>query len=538
VVADAERQSVKDASVYVEADPDRPRDRPAATTDAAGSFEIGRVRAGRVLVRVEHPAFAPAVVENVAVAAQASRQPLRITLLRGARIEGVVRHRDGRPFRSGRVVVQALGTAAAYAPPVPLTPDQDGGFALDHVLPGGARIFALAFTPGRGPRRAASLPTLSPIGTTSAELRDGQSMAVQLELRDVVVHGRVTRGGRGVAGVQVVLSGPSESVSFPGMPVDPAPDDPPMLSATTREDGTYELVAFKPGRTRVSVSDVASGEGLATRSVAIADADRFALDIELTEARLAGVVVRQEDGTPLPDVLLTLTSENGSEGPPLRGRSSPDGRFGIGAEPGEYVLHAEVLGRVPATRRVDLSHEGATDVRLEMNRGESISGRLLDGKGGPVAEREVFAFGADGFERAVTGRDGGFRIEGLGAGPYALSAGSAYAGFAIRPAVRPGPEPVVLQLQPGGRLSLRAMTPDGHPVPEAVASVVSVDGHRVDPSLCAAPSADDQGVITLGVPAGAISLFVVSEVGAASLTIDARPNGITALEVRLNDPGR
>jgi hypothetical protein len=538
VVVDTEGRGVEGASVYLEVDPVQPRDRTAAATDAAGSFEIRRMPAGRVLVRVEHPAFAPAVVENVAVGAQAGRQPLRITLPRGARIEGVVRHRDGRPFRSGRVVVQGLGTAAAYAPPVPLTPDENGAFTLDHMLPGRARIFALAFTPGRGPRQAASLPTLSPIGTTSVDLRDGQSTAVQLELRDVAVHGRVTRGGRGVGGVRVALSGPRESVSFPGMAVDPTPDDPPMLAATTREDGTYELLAFTPGPTRVSVSDAASGGGLATRPVAIADADRFAFDLELSEARLTGVVVRQEDGTPLPDVLLMLTSKSGAEGPPLRGRSSAEGRFGMGAEPGEYLLRAEVLGRVPATRMVELSVDGATDLRLEMSRGESISGRLLDGNGRPVGEREVFAFGADGFERSVTRRDGSFGIEGLGAGPYALSAGSAYAGFAIRPAIRPGPEPVVLQLQAGARLSLRVLTADGQPVPEAVASVVSVDSHRVDPSLCAAPPADDQGRITLGVPAGEISLLVVSEVGGAARTIKTRPNETTVLEVRLDPPGR
>jgi hypothetical protein len=275
-------------------------------------------------------------------------------------------------------------------------------------------------TPGRGPCRAAALPTLSPIGRSSVRLRDGETTTLEIALRDVVVSGRVTRGGRGLGGIRVTLSGPGQSVSFPGMPADPAPADAPMLSATTREDGTY--------------------------------------------------VVRREDGTPLADVLLT----------------------------------AEVLGRVPAARALDVSLEGLTDLRLEMGRGLSITGRVLDEGGRAVAERDVFAFGADGFERALTGGDGRFRIEGLGDRPYALGAGVPLAGFALLQGVRPGAEPVTLRA--GGRIALRVLSPEGRPVAQALASVSTVDGERVEPSLCVAPPTDDQGRTTLGVPAGQVTL--------------------------------
>ncbi len=537
VVVDTGGRGIEGASVYVELDPARPRDAVSATTDAAGAFELRHLDAPRVLLRVEHPAFAPAVVEDVAVRTGHAPGAVRITLLSGARIEGVVRHRDGRPFTGGRVVVQGSSAAEAYAPPLPIAPDENGGFAADHVSPGTAHVYVLAFTPGRGPRRAADVPTLSPIGTATATLHDGETTTVDVALRDVVVSGRVTRGGRGVGGIRLALSGPVRSISFPGMPADPTPVDPPMLSATTREDGTYDVVAFEPGPARVRLSDASSGEGLAVRPVVVADADRFALDVEITEATVAGVVVRSEDGAPLEDVLLTLAPAAPGAGSAARGRSAADGRFAIGAEPGEYRLRAEVLGRVPVVRPLSLSLDGLADLRLEMGRGRAIVGRLLDEGGRPVSSREVFAFGADGFERTVTRGDGGFRLEGLGDGPYALSSGAPLSGFAIRPGVRPGPEPVTLALRAGGRIELRVLSPEGRPVPEAFASVVAVDGGRVDPGLAASPPTDDDGRTALRAPVGEVAIVVRNEVGAAFRTVALRADETAIVEVRLESPG-
>jgi len=272
------------------------------------------------------------------------------------------------------------------------------------------------------------------------------------------------------------------------------------------------------------------------RSVVIADADRFALDVEITEATVAGVVVRAEDGTPLPDVLLILAPTSPKAEEAARGRSATDGRFAIGAEPGEYQLRAEVLGRVPVVRTVSLSLDGLADLRLEMGRGRSITGRLLDEGGRPVSGREVFAFGADGFERAVTRGDGGFRLEGLGDGPYALGAGAPLAGFAVRPGVRPGPEPVTLALRAGGRIALRVLAPEGRPVSQAFAAVVAVDGERVDPSLSAAPPTDDEGRTALRAPAGEVALVVRADAGAAFRAVVLRPDETTAVEVRLERP--
>ena len=534
VVVDRDGRGVEGVSIYVETDPNRPADVVAARTDAAGAFEIPRVAAGRVLLRAWHPSYAPAVVPEVRVGAGA--QPLRITLGAGARVEGVVSHRDGRAFTAGRVIVQSSAPAAVYAPPQPLVPDEAGLFVAEHLSPGTARVFVLAFTPQRAPPGAGPVITLSPIATAVAELLEGETTTLEIALRDVVVSGRVTRGGAGVGGVRVTLSGPTRSISFPGMKEEPraVAAAPPMLSATTRDDGTYELVAFEPGPGRVSLSEAVTGAGLGVRPVLVADADHFTLDVEITEAGVAGVVVGKEDGTPLPEVALRLTPlDTPTRAPVAAARTRADGRFTIGAESGNYSLSAQIPGRVRIERRVVVPPDGLADLRLEMDRGLAITGRLLDERGRPAPAQSVFASGSDGFERAFTRRDGTFRIEGLTDRPYALSAGSSLAGFATRRGVHPGPEPVTLALRAGGRIALRVLSPERRPVAQAVASVVAVDGERVDPDLCVATPTASDGTTTFHAPAGELALAVSAERGASYQIVAVAPGQTAAVEVRL-----
>jgi hypothetical protein len=532
VVVDGDGRGIEGASVSVETDPSRLSDDLAARTDASGAFEVRGVPVGRVLLRASHPSFAPAVVPEVLVE-QDPGEPVHITLSRGARVEGRVSHRDGHPFTVGRVIVQGSAPAALYDWPRPLVPDEAGAFAVEHLSPGPARVHVLAFTPQRAPPGTGPVTTLSPIGAAATDLREGETTRVEITLRDVVVGGRVTRGGRGVGGVRVTLSGPARAISFPGMPADPPPAAPPMLSTTTREDGTYEVVAFEPGPARVDLSDTATGQALAGRQVLVADADRFALDLEITEAGVAGVVVRRESGAPLPGVALRLEPVGGGRPVGPAARSRDDGRFALGAEPGDYVLSAEIPGRVRLERPVSVPAGGLSDLRLEMDRGLAISGRLLDERGRPASAHAVFAAGADGFERAFTGKDGSFRLEGLTRRPYALSAGSSLAGFATRRGVRPASAPITLALRAGGRVELRTVSPEGRPVAEALVSVVTVDGERVDPGLCVATPTGEDGATTIGVPAGEVVLAVQAESGAAMQSVSVRSGDTVALEVRL-----
>ena len=538
-VVDAEGQGIPGVSVYAETDPSRLTEDLGSQTDSTGAFEIRGVPAGRVLVRAVHPSFTAGGVPEVRVDPASEPVPVRIVLGRGARIEGRVRHRDGRPFTAGRVIVSSSDPSAAYGWPEPVPLDDGGAFVAEHVPPGGARVHVLAFTPRTTPMSAGAVTTLSPIAIQAVELREGETATVDVALRDVVVAGRVTRGGQAAAGIRVsVSSGPSRSISFSGLRGAPPPTaaGPPPLAAMTREDGGYELLAFVPGPARVGLAAVASGQGFPAREVTIPDTDRFALDLEIAEAAVSGVVVDRDAGAPLPDVSLRLAPVDGRGHPGASGRSGPDGRFGIGAEAGDYVLSAELPGRVRVVLPVSVGLTGVADVRVEMERGLAIVGRLLDAAGRPAAEQLVVAIGADGFEQAATRADGSFRMEGLTDRPYALSVGSTLAGFATRRGVRPGPEAVTLALRPAGRVALRVDSPDGRPVAEALASVALVDGAPVDLRGSIAPPTSAEGSTEVGVPAGEVGIAVSAESGSGFGTVVVRPGETVPLVIVLQ-PG-
>lgn len=532
-VVDRQGRAVEGATVVVETDPSELSDRLVARTDPAGAFAVRGVPGRRVLLRVSHPSYAPAVVPEVHVVPGRIGPPVRVALSPGARVEGRVRHRDGRAFTAGRVIVQGSSPAALHDWPRPFVPDETGAFAVDHVAAGPARVHVLAFTPGRAPPGTAPATTLSPIGGAALDLRDGDVTTVEIALHDVVVAGRVTRGGLGKGGVRVTLSGPARSITFPDMAPGPSDGGPPMLSAITREDGTYEVVAFEPGPLRVDLADVASGEVLASRPVVVADADRFALDLEVTEARVDGTVVAAEDGLPLAGVEVRLLPSDPDDPARPRARSDARGRFAIGAEAGEHVLTAETPGRVRIERPVSVSADGLSDLRLEMERGLAITGVLLDEAGRPASAHAVFAAGADGFERGTTREDGSFRIEGLTDRPYALSAGSRLAGFATRRGVVPGGEPVRMSLGRGGEVALRVVSGSDRPIAEAEVAVLTVDGERVDPFLCVAAPTDRDGATTLGVPAGQVGLAIRAGSGVTLRTAAVASGARIALEVRL-----
>jgi hypothetical protein len=337
-----------------------------------------------------------------------------------------------------------------------------------------------------------------------------------------VVEGRVTRGAEPEPGVVVsVMSADGSSmmtwmgprvarVLLPG---------PQPLAATTREDGRYELLVFAPGRAYVEV--VGGGKRHAAREVEIPDADRFELDIALGAASVSGIVVDRESGSPVPEVSLSLRRADGS-GDGGGGESGADGRFTIAAEPGEYDLYARAPDRAPATQRLSVGTGGLSDVRVELERGQEIRGRLADGSGRAAAGFRMLATTADG-ERsgsANSGPDGAFRIAGLAAKPYGIFGGSELAGYAVRSSVLPGGDPLTLTLQPAGRVVVRVVDAASQPVPNAFPRVETVDGVLVRMVGRSGPT-DPDGVFTLSCPAGVVEVVVrdAQRMGRASVPV-------------------
>jgi protocatechuate 3,4-dioxygenase beta subunit len=510
-VVDVDGRGVPGARVVAERDLSMQTGDLEARTGSSGAFEIHGVPAGKVSVMTSHPAYASPRPEVVEVDPEKEPVPVRIVLLEGARVEGHAAHRDGRPFASGRVLVRNLapGTEGIGEVPPPVRPD--GSFAIDHVAAGPTQVELLApSSPG----------ALTGLVSREILLADGETTTVDFALRDVVVAGTVTRAGQPAPGVRVSLrsleSAPMTLYTGVGAGGVEARGGPPFLMATSREDGAYELVVFSPGRTRVGLEAVSGSERYPDREVVVPDVDRFELDLEIGETQVSGMVVDKDGGEPVSDASVHLGRATA--------RTGPDGRFALGAEPGERQLGATARGRKYAVLTLNVPRDGLADVRVEMERGLDLRGRVVDGAGRPAPNLQVAATAASEVYAEVvwTLGDGSFRIGGLGEEPCTLASGSDLAGWAVRGNVRPGGDLVTLTLRPGGRVAVRVVGADGLPVKDA-----STDVHRLDGLPVSLPvdsgETDANGLAEIAVPQGLVEIEAGTrdQTGRASVSVAA-----------------
>jgi protocatechuate 3,4-dioxygenase beta subunit len=536
-VVDADGEGVPGATVMAERDVNVRTSELSAQTGSTGGFEIRGVPPGTFSVTAEHPAFAASPPQVAEVDPDREPKPLRFVLHRGGRIEGQALHRDGRPFLGGRINTFPLDPEADGDTEMAAV-GPDGWFTIDHVPPGRRRASLMAYTPS-SPMASGAANVLSAVASRDVEVREGETATVSFELRDVVVSGQVTRSGQPVPGVRVSLLGSAMSVMAFAGPAAPgavtADAGPPPLSATTGEDGRYELLVFAPGRVHVRLAALAGGQSYPGKDVAVPDVERFELNLDIAGASVAGIVVERESGEPVPDARLALTAPVPERRWAATGTSGADGRFTLTAEPGEYQLRAEGSGWRPATLPVSVGSGGATEVRVELERGSALAGRVVDAAGRGVPGVEVLATGADGASGgfANTLGDGTFRLDSLDTRPYALAAGSPLAGLAVRSGIMPGEEPVTLRLEPAGRIAVRVLREDGRPVKDADLQVGKVGGFPVELPGFGGASTNESGVSELTAPAGTVEVEARYQTASGQGTVTVRPGETVSLDVVL-----
>lgn len=111
-------------------------------------------------------------------------------------------------------------------------------------------------------------------------------------------------------------------------------------------------------------------------------------------------IVRDENGTPLPQARVMVSRYKGGEGVGLsrvdETNTGNDGRFSfVDLTPGMYRFQAELRGFQGGrkeTTLVALSGESQEEIVLVMSSGMSISGRILDSLGAPIAGAQIAAF--------------------------------------------------------------------------------------------------------------------------------------------------
>lgn len=216
-------------------------------------------------------------------------------------------------------------------------------------------------------------------------------------------------------------------------------------------------------------------------------------------AAIEGIVV-DETGQPVAGADASLSVKQdpgrmiirmGAEPPAPRAVSSSHGSFRISPVDPEkgYDLKVAAPGFAPQTKDI-LGLEARrtmSGVRIEMSRGQSVAGQILDKDGKPVRDADASlrvasrgprlggmmiegpGGGGGGSFKASSDTDGKFRITGVSAGTYDLEI--RHGGYAVKSVpgieVPKKPEPVdvgSISLEPGARVNGLVSAPDGSPI--------------------------------------------------------------------------
>lgn len=349
---------------------------------------------------------APAVSALIDEAATAPAVKLRIGP--GRAVEGVVTDPDGRPLADVEVAVLSSSRMARAVPASELfgpftglewihRTDADGRFRV----PLGSGDWVVAFgKEGFVPNKR------------NAAVGDGP-----LEEIAVVLNPAVPIRGR-------VVDSAGEPVAFASMSIGLAGDS--LGVAGSDADGFFELMAPQAGRFTLFVFDPNSDR----RTSLSVQAPGTDVVVELpATVRISGRVVDGETGEPVPGAWITSTMVGRPSDHFGNARSGLDGSYSIDVhEAGTYQLEVQVDGY----RKIDpveiqvAAGEGSAEVVIELERGLSVSGRVVDPGGEAVVAAQIRATQVDDQGREVivrdtTDPDGAFELNGLAGGSVELS---------------------------------------------------------------------------------------------------------------------
>ena len=381
------------------------------------------------------------------------------------------------------------------------TSDASGRFTLSDLRPAGMHWIG-AFAPGRAP---------SELRYIDANPGDEVALHIALERAGGSLRARlVDSAGNGLAGVQVL-------VGFESPEWASAPGGSPPRRARSEADGSLLVEGVPTGALPVLAR--APGFAVAEAEVVVSAARESSVTLTLApEARVAGRVVDAE-GNALAGASVTVLADAPFATP--RATSASDGRF-------------ELVGLGGRVRLRTQGDAGRDEVELALAAGEArewnpvlrpiptISGRLLDAHGAPVAERELTLFEQGPFQRGrvyvTTDARGVFTFGATRSCEHVLMVlGDAPLPELVVRGVRPALETLELRLpDPTATrafLAGRLLDPDGEPLAGARLGL-----HHADDDVDGEVLLADDGRFEFALPSGTLELQASAE-GQASFVL-------------------
>lgn len=386
----------------------------SATSDRDGRFEIADLAPGRVDVHAAAAGFAPLAVPGVELPAGQARVDLGTLLLAaGLTLEGRVVDPDGKPLADAEVSSSGgfglgLGTFSRHADAAPETTGPDGRFVLRDLARGervDVEVKHAGYTDG---------------GAQGVELPQEEPLTVVLQPASTLSGVVLAAGGEPLQAQVMIVGEPQTGQPFSRT----------VSRATSDEDGRFVLEDVAPGR--LTLSATARGYQSYEQSGVVVEPgeDRDDLRVVMQPGAVITGHVTDAGGAPLPGASVSLldSGQRFGFGSSQSATTDADGLYRMdGVAPGEHSLAADHPQQVRAVRDLTVTlGDNRLDFRLE--RGLSVSGRVVDAGGAPVAGARVSLGTGDGVQSFFSGDGqvsddaGAFTFDGVEPGSYRLTA--------------------------------------------------------------------------------------------------------------------
>jgi hypothetical protein len=371
-----------------------------ATTGPDGLFRFEALPEGLFSIEARAEGYVTGHAESVAVTEEHGGEA-RLQLALAARLEGTLRGPDGRPI-AGRVFLYPAASQGQQRQELEV--DEEGRFAAAGLSAGALELFA----------RTEDLTLSARLETT---LVAGGLSVVDVRLAPGrTVSGRVVDpDGTTRAGLVVVAQAIGGAARRDGQS-----DADGAYVVSNLYPGRYEVVAYDGDGEREEPVVVAKGEVDVTTGPASLDL------VARPGARVAGQVVR-EDGTPLEDVSVVASRQDGADDEEAQASTDEAGRFLLrGLTGGSYALFARDRASGLVVREPLELREGATldGLRLVVRPPAKLAGRVLDPEGKPVRGLDVTGRCGPAWRQATTDEAGRFVLEPLYDGEWEVAADS------------------------------------------------------------------------------------------------------------------
>lgn len=348
-------------------------------SDAKGCFEFRGFRGGRgYLVRVEHGSYAPFEFADIEAPEKSETVLPDLRVAPGGSIVGTVTRSGGVPIEGARILAYARGGNVGFDPKLPVKQvltDARGDFTLTNLAFCGYSLTIEAAEMRTHRTPVVEVTTVAPPIRRDVRLEPGKR-----------IRGKVIDADKQpIAGVVV-----EAYVRTTG--------GPPEARGQTDEKGTFELDGLGPEELRLTASKTGYSPG---SLVPVSPDTEELVVLRLTaHVSITGFVVEKESSKPITSfgLMLWTIGKGDTLSEPIGGlrtvERSADGSFTIeDVAPGEYRVQAFANDFAPTfspTFRVKRTF--VYGVTIELERGASLAGRVVDAEGKPLPGAVVRMF--------------------------------------------------------------------------------------------------------------------------------------------------